>query len=227
MCVKTKVIPLLALFVIVAVFLYSQGQVKDTRHNLSVSGPGQYRSLDETEICKFCHTPHSANPRQPLWNHQLSAVTHYRTYRSATFEAAITGEAPVTIDGNSRLCLSCHDGTVALGAILNNKSGAGFKEGLGALPPTARGYIGTDLSGSHPVSFEISEALIARNNARDSLLNSLAAMKSDPDVQLDEHNKMQCSSCHDVHSDKHFASSGIHFWAKPTFNDVCIVCHRL
>lgn len=228
MSVKTKFSALLALLTVFHWLLYSQSQIKDTRHNLSISGPGQYKSLDETEICKFCHTPHSANPRQPLWNHELSAVTYYNTYQSPTFEANLTGEAPLAINGHSRLCLSCHDGTVALGAAQTGKSRTtSEKKVLGALPPTARGYLGTDLSGSHPVSFQVSEALISRNNAKDSLLNRLAAMKSDPQVRLDENDRVQCTSCHDVHCDKHYASSGIHFWAKPTFNDVCLVCHRL
>ncbi|MFQ6618491.1 MAG: cytochrome c3 family protein [Fidelibacterota bacterium] len=50
-------------------------------------------------------------------------------------------------------------------------------------------------------------------------------MKVDPSVRLDKNNKVQCTSCHDAHSDKNFASSGIHFWAKPTFDEVCSGCH--
>jgi hypothetical protein len=222
-----KVVILLTSLTTLCFGIFSQSQIKDTKHNLSVSGPGKYKSLDETRICKFCHTPHSAKPKQPLWNHQLSAVMYYKMYRSPTFEASNTGEAPITIDGDSRLCLSCHDGTVALGAMVRSKSKAKFKEGLGMLPPSAKGFIGTDLSGSHPISFVVTEALIARNNIKDTLLNNLIQMKSDPDVRLDADNKMQCTSCHDAHSDKNFATSGIHFWAKPTFNEVCLICHRL
>lgn len=225
-------------FVFVSVLLmglglvcHGQSQVKDTKHNLSVSGPGRFKSTSETEICKFCHTPHSAKPRNPLWNHELSAVSHYRTYRSPSFEPAVQGDQALVIDGTSRLCLSCHDGTVALGAMVNgkgkNNTDSKRDRGLGAMPPSARGFIGTDLSGSHPISFSVSESLVARNNAKDTLLNSLAEMKADPDVHLDENGKVQCTTCHSVHSDKNFQSSGIHFWAKQSFNDVCTVCHRL
>lgn len=208
--------------------LFPVGQsIKETKHNLSVSGPGTYKSANETEVCKFCHTPHSAKPKQPLWNHQLSAVRHYKTYQSATLEALSSGQSLDMIDGNSRLCLGCHDGTVALGAMVNSKNKGRSDPGLGPLPPSSRGYRGTDLSGSHPISMGVSKTMIARNNSKDTLLNSLHEMKSDPDVRLDENNKVQCTSCHDVHSDKNHASSGIHFWAKPTFSDVCLVCHRL
>ena len=215
------------LTVLTAGLLCSQSQIKNTLHNLSVSGPGQYKSLDETRICVFCHTPHSANPKQPLWNHQLSAVKNYRSYQSGTLDAGNIENLDGEIDGNSRLCLSCHDGTVALEATVAHgyKPPAGKK--IGALPPTARGYLGTDLSGSHPISFMVTEALIARNNAKDTMLNPLSAMQSDPQVHLDESRKMQCTTCHDAHNDRNYSSSGIHFWAKPTFSDVCLVCHRM
>jgi len=46
-----------------------------------------------------------------LWNHQMSSVTNYIVYTSPTLKAVV-GQP----DGSSRLCLSCHDGTVALAA---------------------------------------------------------------------------------------------------------------
>ena len=46
--------------------------VAGTLHNLSVSGPGEIRSLTETEVCKFCHVPHNATVPQPLWGHAVS-----------------------------------------------------------------------------------------------------------------------------------------------------------
>ena len=226
MIAKIRIASILFLTVL-APILPGQSQIKDTKHNLSVSGPGPYKSLDETEICKFCHTPHAAKPRQPLWNHELSAVRYYTPYQSATLDAAFGGQATGVIDGDSRLCLSCHDGTVALGATVRGRKNIKFAKGMDTLQPSARGYIGTDLSGSHPLSFVVNEELIARNNAKDTILNNLASIKNDPDVRLDEKNKIQCTTCHDAHSDKHFASSGVHFWRKPTFYGVCVVCHRL
>ena len=206
-------------------FALAQSQIRDTKHNLSASGPGQYKSLEETRICIFCHTPHTSQPRKPLWNHDLSAVTNYRTYQSPTFDASVFGGGSINIDGDSKLCLSCHDGTVALGAIGKRGSRSDLKAAMGPLPPTSKSYLGTDLSGSHPISFVVTEALIAANNAKDTPLRPLAAIKADPNVRLDKNNKVQCTSCHDAHSDKNFASSGIHFWARPTFNEVCSGCH--
>ena len=221
----TRFIFLVVLIISGSFFAEAQSQIKNTKHNLSVSGPGEYKSMEETRICIFCHTPHTSQPKKPLWNHDLSAVTNYIIYRSPTFDAPVVGTSAITIDGDSKLCLSCHDGTVALGAIGKRGARSGLRARIGNLPPTAKGYIGIDLSGSHPISFRVTEALIAANNAKDTPLRSLAAMKADPDVRLDRNNKVQCTSCHDVHSDKNFASSGIHFWAKPTFNEVCSGCH--
>jgi len=47
-------------------------RVEDTLHNLSASGPGKIRSLDEKEVCVFCHIPHNAVTPEPLWGHRLS-----------------------------------------------------------------------------------------------------------------------------------------------------------
>jgi len=216
---------LIGLIYFFAPYLSAQSRIADTKHNLSFSGPGQYRSLDETRICFFCHTPHTAYPKQPLWNHALSSVTYYKTYQSRSFETAILGQATNRIDGASRLCLSCHDGTVALSATVNRNPSISQTESLGPLPLISSGYIGTDLSGMHPISFAVTDHIITMNNSKDSPLAPLHAMTSDPDVRLDANNKMQCTSCHNVHSDNNFQTSGIHFWAKPTFNEVCQVCH--
>src|ERR1041385_334859 len=85
--------------------------VLNSKHNLSVTGPGTVKATTETEVCIFCHTPHRATGEQPLWNHAGSAAT-YTPYSSSTLKAAV-GQPT----GASKLCLSCHDGTVALGLV--------------------------------------------------------------------------------------------------------------
>ena len=60
--------------------------IVDTKHNLSVSGPGPVRALTETRICIFCHTPHNASPRSPLWNKELEPQV-YAVYASPTLRA--------------------------------------------------------------------------------------------------------------------------------------------
>src|SRR5665811_812821 len=65
------------------------------------------------EICQPCHTPHDASldmAGSPLWNRQSTSAT-FQLYSSPTFDGSSTIEQP---SGTSKLCLSCHDGTVAL-----------------------------------------------------------------------------------------------------------------
>jgi hypothetical protein len=131
-------------------------------------------------------------------------------------------------DGDSKLCLSCHDGTMALGTVLSRPQEIVMRgTAAGRMPSTSRGYTGRDLSGTHPVSFVVTDELVARNNAKDSPLASVAQMRADPDIHLDKNNKIQCTTCHDAHDDSNFASSGIHFYRKPRFSDVCEVCHKI
>jgi len=57
-----------------------------TRHNLSVSGPGNIKATSESEICIFCHAPHNARPDKPLWNRVDPGLT-YTLYTSSTTQA--------------------------------------------------------------------------------------------------------------------------------------------
>ena len=34
--------------------------IATTRHNLSISGPGEVKATTEQRLCVFCHTPHRA-----------------------------------------------------------------------------------------------------------------------------------------------------------------------
>ena len=107
--------------------------IKNTLHNIgdSVTGfdnpnlvPG---TSSTTEVCAFCHTPHGSNTNAPtaapLWNRQVPASAGYTLYSSPNFEA----EGQVQPQGVSLACLSCHDGTIALDALVNMPGSGGFK----------------------------------------------------------------------------------------------------
>jgi len=198
-------------------------RVEDTLHNLSVSGPGEIRSLKEKEICVFCHIPHNPVTPEPLWAHRLSEAD----YRVPAIDSGRGGRIPAPQpDGSSRLCLSCHDGTVALGDV-------GGREripmsGAGRLRPEHGGFVGTDLSGSHPVSFHVSDPAGMPVEGHDMGLKPLSAMTADPDIRLDSAGKMQCTTCHDPHRDRYFVKGKVpHFWVKPGVEEVCLTCHAL
>lgn len=200
------------------------GSVVDTLHNLSASGPGEIRAATETQVCRFCHVPHSAVVPEPLWGHRLSDTASYGV-PEVTGAGRVARPAPQP-DGASRLCLSCHDGTVALG----DTGGKGniAMRGAQRLTPGRPGFIGTDLSGSHPVSIAMPATDPGTDDGRDMGLGPLDALAADPDVKLDEDGKIQCTTCHDPHSDRHFVPGRVpRFWVKSTVEDVCLACHQL
>jgi predicted CXXCH cytochrome family protein len=207
--------------------------IANTKHDLSVSGPGPIKASSETRKCIFCHTPHNASPAQPLWNHQLSAVVNYENYWSPTLQSyGSAAEAP-PIDGYSQLCLSCHDGTVGIGALVGGRVAfAGdypspIKSG-GTLPQTLKegdtGYIGIDLSGGHPISIIFDQALATQRNKNEDL-NKLKWPITDRDVRLyPTHGGfgVQCPSCHDPCG---VNAGQPYMLRKPTADEVCAVCH--
>ncbi len=216
---------LLALALQTGPALAQQTGVAATRHNLSVSGPGEVKAATETQVCKFCHVPHSAVVPQPLWGHALSSVERYDVpvLRRATGVA----EAMPQPDGASRLCLSCHDGTVALGDL--GRAGRQIAmAGAQRLDRSRPGFIGTDLSGSHPISFVVPEAGRGEHGSGDMGTRPRSLVLADGKVRLDEAGKMQCTTCHDAHSDRYYEAGRVpRFWVKPTVEEVCLACHEL
>jgi len=87
-------------------------------HNLSTSAPDNSYRSNEDEICIFCHTPHGGDATygKPLWNRSNPSNTGWVFYNSATLSAA---GKPSTVGVQSLMCLSCHDGSVAVNRILN------------------------------------------------------------------------------------------------------------
>ena len=197
--------------------------VQNTRHNFSASTipqlPGgvtrDVEAFSEADICVFCHTPHGANRSEaPLWNRQLSNAA-YTPYSSSSMDAVV-GQP----NGSSKLCLSCHDGTIAIGAVnvLNgrftlqdpatadidmviNPGGATMPAGEGVTTGFTRN-LGIDLSNDHPISFRYDTALaLADGDLRDPAEEAHIGNRgggATPSVPL-ENEQVQCNSCHDPH----------------------------
>ncbi len=198
----------------------AQQSVLDTSHNLSVTGPNpQIHAASETEVCKFCHTPHNASTQAPLWNRSDPGGS-YTMYWEPTMNAYPSQAAAPQPNGASKLCLSCHDGTIALGATVSGGT-IQMSGGITTMPVSSGAYFGTDLSGHHPISFTVTDALVAANNsAGDVPLKTVAEMRSGPVVSLDPSDRVQCTSCHDPHHDP-FGG----FLRAPSEDQVCLGCH--
>jgi len=195
--------------------------IANTPHNLSVSGPGTIKSPTETRICIFCHTPHNASPAAPLWNRDMSAVTNYEMPWSSTLQAYASAGAAPQPDGTFKLCLSCHDGTIALGAVRSRGSDIVISGGP-AMPSSSPAYLGTDLSGSHPFSFVYDDALATANNAAGDMPLRMPSTLTDPKVKLDRNGKIQCTTCHDPHD-----NTNSDFLVKAGWSELCLTCHDI
>lgn len=181
--------------------------VASTRHNLSSTGPGPVRVEGSNGVCRFCHTPHSANPIAPLWNRD-DPGSYYQTYDSSTMVANV-GQP----NGSSRLCLSCHDGTIALSQTHNPRDTPGG--GTIYISASDSGYIGTDLSDDHPISFVYDSALATeQGELRDPSMLP-------PQLPLDEHDQLQCTTCHEPHDD----TFGDFLRMDNTASNLCLGCH--
>ncbi len=186
----------------------SADSILHTKHNLGASGPGQVKVAGSPDLCKFCHTPHAANPIAPLWNRHDSGA-YYQTYESSTL-AANVGQPT----GSSRLCLSCHDGTIALQQTFNPRN---TLPGTIFLAPGDAGYLGTDLRDDHPISFVYDSSLVAKKPQ----LRHPDALPLE--LPLDHNQQLQCTTCHDPHTDRF----GNFLRMDNRGSAMCVTCHQI
>lgn len=183
--------------------------IEQTVHNLSASGPGSVTAATENKICEFCHTPHASSQVAALWNRRTSTAS-FIPYTSSTAIAQ-----PGQPTGDSLLCLSCHDGTIALGELISRADPIVMSGGNNLMPP-GEGLTGTDLRHDHPISFAYTASLATQNG-------ELAIPGTfDPRLKLDGNGELQCTTCHDAH-DNTFGA----FLVKPNIgSQLCTECHR-
>jgi predicted CXXCH cytochrome family protein len=205
------------------------GTIVGSRHDLSTG--------TTNEVCKFCHTPHTANATvaAPLWNRAVIDKT-YTMYASSTLDVAVPGVP----NSSSLVCLACHDGVLAYGTY--NGNAIGDKHDLvvgpgGEIPDTSSypncerchpdlygtgttEWFGTDLSNDHPISVPY------------------PSVSDDPDFQAPPDptlgwwspgvqdvrlygGQIECGSCHEPHD----PTNG-HFLRKSNdHSELCTTCH--
>ena len=179
-----------------------------SQHDLTASGSGPVKSA-ATDACIFCHAPHNIVPNiTPLWDHALSSQS-YTTYTSSTY----TSGAQTPGAGSSKLCLSCHDGTVAVGLTVSR----GLIATSGAMNPAD--VLGTNLSHSHPLSMTpVDDGALAA-----SLFTNPPSTK-DPSVQLVS-GKIECTTCHDPHVPNHDPAVPMFLVRSNAGSAICLACH--
>lgn len=184
--------------------------VVDSPHNLSAFGPGSVRAVSENQVCIFCHTPHNSTPVRPLWNRSMP-VDAYSIYTSRSLDAK-----PGQPTGTSKMCLSCHDGTIAIGSVSSRQTPIAMIGGVTTMP-AGRGLIGTDLSDDHPISFRYDSALAAA----DPKLRHPAMLPHE--IRLDANGELQCTTCHNAHNNVH----GNFLVMSNIGSQLCVQCHQM
>lgn len=183
---------------------------------------------EDIGLCTFCHTPHRAQNTRLLWNHRLSAQTYSWSDITNT-----TGGTPLpTFDsswqGVSKNCLSCHDGTVAIGDVAwFNETGPNYEildhrhdtvDDAALITFRSGDGGGGNMSGNHPVAFPFpfqGQASTYNNTTTgaSALVSGWVANPTANGIRLFNDaggdvtagavagsTGIECSSCHDPHN---------------------------
>lgn len=215
--------------------------IRGTKHDLSSTGVTTYGADAQDRICVYCHTPHnSVDPNDltisgngftylPLWNHELSAVAVYDMYSNGSDEPndpnhASYAEANATDPGGvSKLCLSCHDGTIAINSYGGN-AGHSDLTGMKIGAQYTIGGVGSGgtntLANHHPIGFDYNAAQGTDNE----IAVATTAMNANVTIaDLLWNGQMECTSCHDVHNTKNDGEKFL--WASNDSSNFCMTCH--
>ena len=194
-----------------------QAQITGTAHDFSL----ETWAPDQNKICAVCHTTHNATPvaTAPLWDHEVTAVTGYTLYSSATFDSH--GGTTIGDPGaSSKLCLSCHDGTIAL----ENFGGVSSGDHYISTANRIGGVDGDNLANEHPISFEYTSFLAGLDDGlRDPSTTDVPALGGTISNTMLFANKMECASCHDVHNSYNVPSL---LKISNTNSQLCLTCHN-
>lgn len=212
----------------------SYAGIANTVHNMSTSAPptatikaqvtqpAPIPAGAETEICVFCHIPHNARPGTPLWNRGMpgSAYTMYKSDYLYRIGYSPTVYDPTTAQPGliSKQCLSCHDGTVAIGAIYMVRGtilGANLiaMSGVTAdkMPTTAVGFIGGpagelgNLTTHHTVGIKYDSTVSVAFGSGTRGIELTASPNTNRSLNLPivytlgATKYVECVSCHDPH----------------------------
>lgn len=167
------------------------------------------------EICKVCHTPHNGRSTEaPLWRGRLGAYGSYTLYSSDTLDATLN--QPLL---PSKACLTCHDGAIALAPVsscIDCHKNSGHSAG------------DRNLSNDHPVSFKFDTTLVQKDGAlqepNDTPVASLGGETIKKGMLYQD--RMECTSCHDVHATKGDSATAPHLLLVNNNQDnLCLTCH--
>jgi len=214
-------------------------------------------------LCIYCHAPHNtyklsaanggpgvgvgAGPVAPddftylpLWNHTLNPALAYQMYDNGpgapqsgprASQAILSGMVP---GSSSLLCLSCHDGTIAVNSWGNgDQRPQSISTGSTLI---ANAYaIGKDqyLGNHHPIGFDVDQVVAADPDWAGGVLaggvRSPDAAMLTPTEFVRDHlygpgsTQMECGTCHSVHNVGNNGEALL--WRSDQNSELCLTCH--
>jgi predicted CXXCH cytochrome family protein len=193
---------------------------------------------DLNRICVWCHAPHhTLKPAEyageidylPLWNHTVTSMD-FQPYTNGADEPAdashmSTAEALANQPGGvSKLCLSCHDGSVAVneyGFAPGDIKSSGVRKGDAPATITAEYRIGEagNLTNHHPIGFKYMDVA----TVDDEIASPTVEMGNYEIGDLLWQGRMECTTCHDVHNTKNTGEKFL--WISDENSNFCLTCH--
>lgn len=223
----------IVLVLLIAAMLFVAGSafalVAGTPHDFQTGfdAAGQPYAGGTLSACQYCHTPHFSNTAgapAPLWNRDMSTAA-ITVYGGGTTLSGTTVNQPGAL---TKACLSCHDGTIAVGALFNGGSGGTITSTSGDLDATGKiinpnTLIGPDLSNDHPVGFTpiTGNAGVYYDATAHTLSNAAGAAITFP-VYADGAGgvyQMECGTCHNPHDETNQP------FLRAPISGLCTDCH--
>ena len=169
----------------------------------------------------------------PLWNHALTGnAGSYSMYYNGPGAPQVGKKASQAVQqavsgpgGVSLLCLSCHDGSVAVNEY-GNSSQPASSQSSGSGPIGAEYTIGKDnyLGNHHPIGFDYDAVSGADDEIEDA---DVASYGSAGDVRShlyeDGNTRMECPTCHSVHNKGNEGERLL--WISDNYSNLCLTCH--
>jgi len=215
------------------------------KHNLTnlnkragADAMGGVAYTDYEDPCIYCHEPTHGDmklkddPRRiPNWNRLKPATENYEIYRSNTLDSKTTRN----ISEISMLCLSCHDGSMAVDRIVfkprawDNEEDAALHMRINAssdLRSCGKCHdgevahdisvkeLGTDLRNDHPISIRY---LGIDQDVR-GFRSPDSGLGFDNGIKLYD-GKIECATCHDIHDPE------ANMLLRTDSEQLCTTCH--
>jgi predicted CXXCH cytochrome family protein len=228
--------------------------INGTVHDLATSHNGMNYTASPSDaplnrVCIFCHATHNtfrlstatggAGPLAPaafdylpLWNHNLNGFdTNFLMYDNGpgapqngpkASQAMLNGMTP---GSNSLLCLSCHDGTIAVNQY-GNVDQLSSSQSTGSTMMAPSYLIGKDkyLGNHHPIGFNYDNV-----QSGDTEIRSADAAMLTPTTFVRDHlfgsgnAMMECATCHSVHNKDNTGETLL--WRSDQNSELCLTCH--